>query len=65
MLVATTLENQGDKVCRVYASSAASLSEAPDPASMKVDWPIAHDWIERGRYGDHNAIDHDEIATPR
>jgi hypothetical protein len=66
MLVATASEDQGDKVCRVYTSSAAKLLEAPDPATGKPEWPgIAQDWIERGRYGNHNAIDHDEIATPR
>jgi hypothetical protein len=66
MLVATNSEDQGDKVCRVYTSSADKLLEAPDPASRKPEWPgIAQDWIERGRYGNHNAIDHDEIATPR
>ena len=66
MLVATTLEDQGDKVCRVYTSSDAKLLEAPDPATAKNNWPgIAQDWMDCGRYGNHNAIDHDEIATPR
>ena len=66
MLVATTFEDQGDTVCRVYASSAAKLLEAPDPARKTVVWPgIAQDWIECGRCGNHNAIGHDEIATPR